>query len=194
MNCEYCNTPLNEDNHHYFDGTSMCSDCHDERVTICDDCGREVWTEDNSGCSQTFLCQDCYDNHYNSCEACGRTIHHDDCYYLDDDDVDAYCHECYNERHNSYIESYNYRPAPEFYGQSNCYLGVELEIDKGSHGEQTAKTLHQIANKNNEKNEYYTELKSFACFQGYHPEDVDAWIEEGFELEDIENFLYCEAN
>ncbi len=150
MNCEYCNTPLDEDNHHYFDGTSMCRECHDERVTTCEHCGQEVWTDDNSGCSRLFLCQDCYDNHYNSCESCGRTIHYDDCHYLEDDDSDAYCRECYEERHESYIESYNYRPDPDFYGQGDRYLGVELEIDNGNHRDNTAKELHQLANKNNE--------------------------------------------
>lgn len=116
INCEYCNTPLDEDNHHYFDGTSMCCDCHDDRVTACDDCGREVWNEDNAGCNQIFLCQECYDNRYSCCVACGRTLLHNDCYYLEEDDCDSYCRECYEERHDSYIESYNYRPNPVFIG------------------------------------------------------------------------------
>lgn len=147
IQCEFCDATLDEDSYYYFNDTTMCSDCHAERVTSCDDCGREVWTEDNSGCSRTFLCQECYDNHYNSCESCGRTIHYDDCFYLEEDDCSPYCHECYEERHQSYIESYNYRPDPCFYGKGERFLGVELEVDNGSSREKTARELSELANR-----------------------------------------------
>lgn len=42
-----------------------------------------------------------------------------------------------------------------------------------------------------QEREYYQELRNFATLRGYHPEDVDLMIEEGYGLDEIEEFLYC---
>lgn len=150
--CEFCRATIEEeDESYYFEDTIMCSDCHLERVTSCDNCGCEVWTSENAGCSQIFLCQDCYDNHYNACEGCGRTIHRNDSYCLNEDDYVQFCFDCYQVRKSSYIESYNYRPEPCFYGSGHRFLGVELEVDDGCDREDTAKDLSEIANEKGER-------------------------------------------
>ena len=48
---------------------------------------------------------------------------------------DYYCENCYsNHRYEEYIHEYSYKPIPDFYGidEDNMYLGVELEVDRGS--------------------------------------------------------------
>ncbi len=41
------------------------------------------------------------------------------------------------------------------------------------------------------KDEYIRDLKSIARFQGYTPDDVDRVIASGWELDEIEEYLYC---
>ena len=92
------------------------------------------------------LCNSCYDDYYTTCECCGRIIHRDYANYDDEDDY-AYCDRCYEERQNSYIHEYNYKPAPIFYGDSKRYFGVELEIDEGGKNSDNADTLLGIGNR-----------------------------------------------
>lgn len=49
---------------------------------------------------------------------------------MDDDSDVPYCDNCIDQ-HRGGIQSYYYKPAPIFYGEGPCYLGVELEIDDG---------------------------------------------------------------
>ena len=53
----------------------------------------------------------------------------------------AYCDRCYEERQNSSIHEYNYKPEPIFYGESKRYFGVELEIDEGGKNSDNADTI-----------------------------------------------------
>ena len=92
------------------------------------------------------LCNSCYDDYYTTCECCGRIIHRDYANYDDDDDC-AYCDRCYEERQNSSIHEYNYKPEPIFYGDSKRYFGVELEIDEGGKNSDNADTLLGIGNR-----------------------------------------------
>lgn len=39
--------------------------------------------------------------------------------------------------------------------------------------------------------EHLDEVKSVAAFYGYTPENIDAILEQGFTLDDVEDFLYC---
>ena len=41
-----------------------------------------------------------------------------------------------------------------------------------------------------EENEYIRDLKSVAVYNGYEPETVDELLENGFCLEEIEDFIY----
>ncbi len=38
---------------------------------------------------------------------------------------------------------------------------------------------------------YIDELKTVARWHGFDAEDIDAWLQEGFSLDDIEDYLYC---
>ena len=58
---------------------------------------------------------------------CDALLHEDDAYHLDGYD---YCSDCYHEEvdRNRSIHDYGYKPEPIFYGDSDRYFGVELEI------------------------------------------------------------------
>ena len=78
------------------------------------------------------------------CSCCGATIETDDYYTFDGNilcDDYAYCDRCYEERQNSSIREYNYKPDPIFYGDSKRYFGVELEIDEGGKNGDNADAL-----------------------------------------------------
>lgn len=42
-----------------------------------------------------------------------------------------------------------------------------------------------------EKSSYIDELKSFASYQGYSPDDVDELVKAGFSFDEIEAYIYC---
>ena len=42
-----------------------------------------------------------------------------------------------------------------------------------------------------EESDYLEDLKSVAVFYGIYPEDIDAMIEDGMDLLEIEELLYC---
>ena len=130
-------TLLNDFNGVIIFATNLCF--HSETVE-CSHCGERIWADDNAGTDSTPLCNSCYDDYYTTCECCGRIIHRDYANYDDDDDY-AYCDRCYEERQNSSIHEYNYKPDPIFYGDSKRYFGVELEIDEGGKNGDNADTL-----------------------------------------------------
>ena len=71
-------------------------------------------------------------------------FHNDDAYEYDDG---YFCHECYQRiRKNAPIHEYGYKPKPIFYGDSNRYFGVELEIDGAGKDDEYAEKLLDIAN------------------------------------------------
>lgn len=96
------------------------------------------------------LCGSCYDNYYTTCEDCGRIIHRDCANYVDDYDDIPYCDSCIEEHRSHSIHDYSYKPDPIFYGDSNRYFGVELEIDDGGKDSDNADELLHIGNKSGE--------------------------------------------
>ena len=142
--CSHCGTFIDTDDYEEFNGEILCSDCIDNFTSICDCCSARIWSEDTQGDEYTTLCQHCYDYHYTRCEECDSIIHNDDAYEYDDC---YYCHECYhNIRRNAAIHEYGYKPEPIFYGDSNRYFGVELEIDGAGKDDEYAEELLDIAN------------------------------------------------
>ena len=91
-----------------------------------------------------MVCQSCYEEHYNRCTSCGRLIHEDDANYSDGF---AYCDDCYENDRHEWIEDYDYRPSPIFYGEGQPHYGVELEIDCGGEYDSNAEDFHDIANR-----------------------------------------------
>ena len=144
--CSCCGAIIETDDYYEFDGSILCDDCYHTETVECSHCGDRIWTDDNAGSDSTPLCNTCYDDYYTTCECCGRIIHRDYANYDDEDDY-AYCDRCYEERQNSSIHEYNYKPDPIFYGDSKRYFGVELEIDEGGKNSDNADTLLGIGNR-----------------------------------------------
>ncbi len=142
--CSHCGTFIDTDDYEEFNGEILCSDCIDNFTSVCDCCGERIWSEDTYGDEYTTLCYHCYNNHYTRCEECDSIIHNDDAYEYDDG---YFCHECYQRiRKNAPIHEYGYKPEPIFYGDSNRYFGVELEIDGAGKDDDYAEELLDIAN------------------------------------------------
>ncbi len=142
--CSHCGSFIDTDDYEEFNGEILCSDCLDNYTTVCDCCGARIWSEDAEGDDYTSLCRQCYDYHYTRCEECDALIHNDDAYEYDDG---YFCHECYKRiRKNAAIHEYGYKPEPIFYGDSNRYFGIELEIDGAGKDDEYAEELLDIAN------------------------------------------------
>ncbi len=142
--CSQCGAVIDTDDYEMFNGQTLCSDCIDNLTSLCDHCGERIWNDDSYGDEYTTLCSHCYNNHYTRCSNCDAVIHLDNVYNLDGYD---YCRECYDEENNKCrsIHDYNYKPEPIFYGGSDRYFGVELEID-GAGNDDYAEELLEIAN------------------------------------------------
>lgn len=146
--CSHCGTFIETDDYEEFNGEILCSDCINNFTSVCDCCGERIWSEDAEGDDYTSLCRQCYDYHYTRCEECDALIHNDDAYEYDDG---YFCHECYQKiRKNASIHEYGYKPEPIFYGDSNRYFGVELEIDGAGKDDDYAEELLDIANMRDE--------------------------------------------
>ena len=142
--CSHCGTFIDTDDYEEFNGEILCSECIDNFTSVCDCCGERIWSEDTYGDEYTTLCYHCYNNHYTRCEECDSIIHNDDAYEYDDG---YFCRECYqNIRRNASIHEYGYKPEPIFYGDSNRYFGIELEIDGAGKEDEYAEELLDIAN------------------------------------------------
>ena len=142
--CSHCGELIDTDDYSELDGEILCSDCLNDYTTVCDCCGARIWSEDAEGDDYTSLCRQCYDYRYTRCEECDALIHNDDAYEYDDG---YFCHECYQKiRKNASIHEYGYKPETIFYGDSNRYFGVELEIDGAGKDDDYATEILDIAN------------------------------------------------
>ena len=144
--CSCCGAELDTEDYYEMQGELLCPDCYHNETVACEHCGERIWLDDNAGSDNMPLCQRCYDDYYTTCECCGRIIHRDYANYDDDDDY-PYCDRCYEERCQSSIHEYSYKPDPIFYGDSKRYYGVELEIDEGGKDSDHADTLLGIGNR-----------------------------------------------
>lgn len=143
--CSQCGAVIDTDDYEMFNGQILCSDCFDNLTSVCDHCGERIWNEDSYGDEYTTLCSHCYNTHYTRCSNCNGIIHEDDIYTLDGYD---YCRDCYDEENSKCrsIHDYGYKPEPIFYGDSDRYFGVELEIDGAGKDDDYAEELLEIAN------------------------------------------------
>ena len=152
--CSHCGKNCDIEDINRFDGEELCPECYDEETVVCENCGTRIWVDDAAN-SDPVLCQDCYDDCYTECEGCGRLIHIDNAHYFDDEPDYPYCRRCYESRcSNQFIHDYSFKPEPIFYGDSNRYFGVELEIDCGGHDDSHADELADIANSYNKQRIY----------------------------------------
>lgn len=141
--CAHCGTSVELSDGEYFDGEFHCRRCLDELTIVCEDCGERVWRED---AVEDRICQTCYDEDYCRCECCGRLMLCDDANYSDGY---PYCDDCYDRNRHEFIEEYDYKPTPIFYGEGQPHYGVELEIDCGGEYDSSAEDFDEIANKHN---------------------------------------------
>ena len=144
VRCDLCGEEISFQNAIRFDGTILCTDCFNQRVTECSHCGRSIWRDDSRNGE---YCQDCYDELYETCNECGEDVYRDDvCYH----DGEPYCQRCYDEINDSIIHDYYYKPDPIFYGKGQPHYGIELEIDEGGEYDDNAERILNIGNKINE--------------------------------------------
>ena len=100
IQCEFCGRTINSQSAIRFDGTILCADCFNQRVTECEHCRNTIW-RDNAVNEE--YCQDCYDELYETCNECGEDVYRDDvCYH----DGEPYCQRCYDEINDSSIHDY----------------------------------------------------------------------------------------
>ena len=150
MYCSHCGAIISEDeDYETIDGEIVCTDCVVQHTTTCDRCGAIIWTSESYGDDYTTLCSSCYHNHYTRCSCCDTLLHEDDAYHLDGYD---YCSDCYHDEVDKCrsIHDYGYKPEPVFYGDSQRYFGVELEIDGAGKDSDNADEILTVANKDNE--------------------------------------------
>ena len=148
--CSHCGAIIGEEEiYDTIDGEIVCNDCVERHTVTCDRCGVTIWTDDSYGDDYTTLCHNCYHNHYTRCSCCDALLHEDDAYHLDGYD---YCSDCYHDEvdKNRSIHDYGYKPEPVFYGDSQRYFGVELEIDGAGKDSDNADELLVIANREQE--------------------------------------------
>lgn len=139
--CCTCGCGLEEVDAYFMEDNLYCEECFEEHTLVCYECGRRIFESDDMGDSNRSLCNSCYDNYYTNCEECGRLILREDAHYDEDDDM--ICEECMQK---NTIQSYSYKPAPIFYGgDSNLFIGVELEMDDGGTDRENARALKRIA-------------------------------------------------
>ena len=153
--CDSCGRLYPKEQLVRFDGQFLCPDCLNSATLICARCGVRIWRDDNAGDSHTPLCRDCYDRCYLSCARCGRVIHEDDACYMDDDDDEPLCCECFNRAGSRHaIQDYYHKPTPVFYGEGKRFFGVELEIDGGGELDSSARAILAVANGNGREHLY----------------------------------------
>ncbi|MDE6833436.1 MAG: amidoligase family protein [Ruminococcus sp.] len=146
--CIHCGEVIEGDDYDTIYGEPICQDCVDDYTVVCDRCDEIIWDCDSYSDGNTCLCGHCYDNYYTRCDECDTIIHNDDTYEYDDC---YYCHDCYQDiRRKDSIHEYSYKPEPIFYGDSNRYFGVELEIDGAGKDEDYAEEILDIANEDDE--------------------------------------------
>ena len=153
--CSHCNRELPLSARREFDGETLCESCLDSLTVTCDHCDTLIWREDDRGDSGIILCERCRNNHYSTCAECGRLVHNDDLHYLNDDDDEGYCDDCWHDHEErQVIQSYYYKPEPIFYGEGNRFLGVELEMDGGGERDSKARQILSVANRNGLEHAY----------------------------------------
>ncbi|MDE7138230.1 MAG: amidoligase family protein, partial [Ruminococcus sp.] len=142
--CTHCGEIIEDDDYDTIYGEPICEDCVDRYTTVCDRCEEIVWDEDIHSDESTCLCHRCFENYYTRCEECDGIVHNDEIYEYDNC---YYCYDCYQRiRRNASIHEYGYKPTPVFYGDSNRYFGVELEIDGAGKDDDYADEILDIAN------------------------------------------------
>lgn len=169
--CDGCNETYHNDDLNTGHDCCYCNDCYTDRYTSCDDCDTYVRNESmntvrNSRGWEIMVCESCSSDYY-YCDNCGENVHEDN--YAGDD----LCCDCSNDSEDDddddndrTINGYSYKPRPIFFKISdndNVYLGIELEVERGSDGLNREKMAEKIS-------------KDFLYFK------EDGSLDDGFEI------------
>ena len=129
--CDECGRVHNLDNMRFFNDNFYCEDCYNELVGTCEDCGCEISREclcDVGQHSYIWVCPNC-SHEYHTCRECGDIVES-----LSDSGLCDSCYENDCDSVNNIIESYNYKPAPIFFGEGDRFFGIELETEPMDEG------------------------------------------------------------
>lgn len=151
--CARCGAIHPREQLHEYGDELYCLECLDALTEVCDHCGGRFWSDELHREQGLTLCRSCLEDAYSYCSGCGRLVESDELHYLDDDDDNGYCDECYDARREG-IQSYRYKPVPIFYGNGDRYFGVELEIDGAGECPDNARRLMAIGNAGGKKRIY----------------------------------------
>ena len=155
----------------------------------CDCCDRlffksSTWMRRING---DYVCNHCANEYYTTCDECGCTIHVQESFTTNDDQV--LCFSCaeslgYLDR-DEVIHAYSYKPRPIFHSHESTinskslFMGVELEVDGADCRESCAEDL--ICELDSESNLFYLksdasltnggfEIVTHPCTLQYHQE------------------------
>ena len=141
VECFECGKYIHQDDTIYSaDGNYYCRECADSYLYECPECG-DYNTEsgivrDNNG---SYMCSSCFEHYYYICSNCGEFIHTD---YARRVGGNIYCEDCYEDY--CIIHEWDYKPSPQFHGDNERYLGVELEVDRGGEDDDNAYLILEI--------------------------------------------------
>jgi hypothetical protein len=133
------------------EGNLYCSDCDSEHLRPCHNCDNIYDISDmRIDGNNDRICNDCRRDDYSTCTSCDHIYHNSDLYTRNGD---TYCESCdpgeYDSDGGNYegVSSYDYKPAPNFYGSDNgLFMGVELEMDGAGCNGAHANTLMNLIN------------------------------------------------
>ena len=93
--CSHCGHEFPRTELTEFDGEFLCPACLETETSVCEDCGRRIWNDNNEGSGDLILCGSCYERNYVHCSRCGRLLHENNAFYFGDDD-EPYCESCHD--------------------------------------------------------------------------------------------------
>ena len=108
----------------------LCDFCFEEWAALNPDgaqCDTGCWVSNDddlrwSDYRGSSYCMSCYDIDI-ECDDCGYCYHEDDGHNCDNDNDN------YSSPHSEFIHSYTYKPSPNFFGDGQYHMGIELEIE-----------------------------------------------------------------
>jgi hypothetical protein len=135
-----------------------CDDCLSS-ITSCGDCNKTLLINDSKRIEEKYYCTECYSKitSLKKCVCCNNEFFDNKNTGLIKSikkNTQNICQPCHlynrlNNKHNSAIHEYNYKPEPIFFGDTNSdnlFFGVELEIATNNNKEQLANYINFIVN------------------------------------------------
>lgn len=178
--CEDCQEwySSSDNESYYVDDKTYCESCFENlNGHFCEDCQEYHFncTDVGGRMEYRWICENCLSDNYFQCHECDEWFSNE---YHNEHNDNSYCDSCYQDI-PKIIHEYDYKPDPEFHGNSDCYFGIELEIDGAGEDQDNAEELESIANDYSEEHIYLKhdgslddgfEIVSQPCTFDYHIE------------------------